>query len=97
MAGASHTAHLEHTARVVAAVRCFRKTLVAAMRRRRHKPADEGFDAFPSDGRHAHGHWLGGGEPVRVVVTGGEVAHVVDVTEEEGHRAELPQAATSRA
>lgn len=53
-------------------------------------PADEGFDAFTSDRCHAHGHGLRGGEPVGVIVTGGKVAHVVDVTEQEGHGAELP-------
>lgn len=66
------------------------------LRRWHCKPADEGLDALPSDGCHAHGHGLGGGEPVRVVVTGGKVAHVVDVAEEEGHWAELPQAAACR-
>lgn len=53
-------------------------------------PADEGFDAFTSDRCHAHGHGLRGGEPVGVVITGGKVAHIVDVTEQEGHGAELP-------
>lgn len=53
-------------------------------------PADEGFDAFTSDGCHAHGHGLRGGEPVGVVIAGGKVAHIVDVTEQEGHGAELP-------
>lgn len=53
-------------------------------------PADEGFDAFTSDRCHAHGHGLRGGEPVGVIITGGKVAHVVDVTEQEGHGAELP-------
>lgn len=52
-------------------------------------PADEAFDAVTSDRCHAHGHGLGGGEPVGVVITGGKVAHVVDVTEQEGHGAEL--------
>ena len=60
-------------------------------------PADEGPDVVPSDGSHGHGHGLRGGQPVRVVVAGGEVADVVDVTEEEGHGAELPQAAARRA
>lgn len=59
-------------------------------------PANEGFDVFSSDRCHAHGHGLGRGEPVGVVITGGEVAHVVDVTEQEGHGAELPQTATGR-
>lgn len=53
-------------------------------------PADEGFDALTSDGCHAHGHGLRGGEPVGVVITGGKIAHIVDVTEQEGHGAELP-------
>lgn len=60
-------------------------------------PADEGPDAVPGDGSHGHGHGLRGGQPVGVVVAGGEVADVVDVTEEEGHGAELPQAAARRA
>lgn len=60
-------------------------------------PADEGPDVVPDDGRHGHGHGLGGGQPVGVVVAGGEVAHVVDVAEQEGHGAELAQAAPGRA
>lgn len=59
-------------------------------------PADERFDAFTSDGCHGHGHGLRGGEPVGVVITGGKVAHVVDVTEQEGHGAELFQTAAGR-
>ena len=62
-----------------------------------HSPADEGPDVFPGDGRHGHGHGLRRGQPVRVVIAGGEVADVVDVAEEEGHGAELPQAAARRA
>ena len=60
-------------------------------------PADEGPDALPSDGSHGHGHRLRGGQPVRVIISGGEVADIVDVTEEEGHRAELAQTAARRA
>lgn len=62
-----------------------------------HSPADEGPDPLPGDGRHGHGHRLRGGQPVRVIISGGEVADVVDVTEEEGHRAELAQTAARRA
>lgn len=65
--------------------------------RRAGSPADEGPDAVPGDGRHGHGHGLGRRQPVRVVVPGREVADVVDVAEEEGHGAELPQAAAGRA
>lgn len=60
-------------------------------------PANERSDIVAGDGRHRHGHGLRGGQPVGVVISGGEVAHVVDVTEQEGHRAELAQAAPSRA
>lgn len=67
-------------------------------RRLAHRtPADEGPDAVPGDGRHGHGHGLGRRQPVRVVVPGREVADVVDVAEEEGHGAELAQAAAGRA
>ena len=60
-------------------------------------PADEGPDVLPGDGSHGHGHGLRGGQPVRVVVAGRKVADVVDVTEEEGHGAELAQTAARRA
>lgn len=59
-------------------------------------PANEGFDALTSDRCHAHGHGLGGSEPVGVVIAGGKVAHIVNVTEQEGHGAELPQTAACR-
>lgn len=59
-------------------------------------PADEGLDALSSDGGHGHRHGLLRGQPVRVVVTRGEVTHVVDVTEHEGHRAEATQTAAGR-
>lgn len=59
-------------------------------------PANEGPDVVPRDGCHGHGHGLWRGQPVRVVVPGGEVADVVDVAEEKGHGAELTQAAASR-
>lgn len=62
------------------------------MSRNVQAPADEGLDALSSDRCHAHGHGLGGSEPIGVVITGSKVAHVVDITEEEGHWAELPQA-----
>ena len=62
-----------------------------------NSPANEWSDIVTGDGRHRHGHGLRGGQPVGVVISGGEVAHVVDVTEQEGHRAELAQAAPSRA
>lgn len=57
-------------------------------------PADKRPNVVPGDGRHGHGHGLRRGQPVGVVVPGGEVAHVVDVAEQEGHCAELAQAAT---
>lgn len=60
-------------------------------------PANEGPNVVPRDGRHGHGHGLWRGQPVRVVVPGGEVADVVDVAEEERHRAELAQTAAGRA
>lgn len=60
-------------------------------------PANKWPNIVPSDGRHGHGHGLRGGQPVGVIVPGGEVADVVDVAEEEGHGAELAQAASSRA
>lgn len=59
-------------------------------------PADEGFDAVPGDGCHAHGHWLRRGEPVGVVVTRRKVANVVDVAEQERHGAELSEATACR-
>lgn len=59
-------------------------------------PANEGPDVVPRDGCHRHGHGLRRGQPVGVIVPGGEVAHVVDVAEEEGHCAELAQTAASR-
>lgn len=60
-------------------------------------PANEGPDVVPGDGCHGHGHGLRRGQPIGVVVSGGEVADVVDVAEEEGHRAELAQTAARRA
>ena len=54
---------------------------------------DEGLEVAAADRRHVHGHRLRGGQPVGVVVARCHVAHVVDVTEEEGHSAETPQAA----
>lgn len=87
MAGASHTAHLPCTREVCEYHIDLQQN---SMDRNADKPADEGFDAFTSDGCHAHGHGLRGGEPVGVVIAGGKVAHIVDVTEQEGHGAELP-------
>ena len=58
-------------------------------------PADVGFDALSSDGVHGHGHGFRRGQPIGVVVAGGKVTDVVDVAEEEGHGAELPQTAPS--
>jgi len=54
-------------------------------------PADVRLDALPTD--WGHGHGLRRGQPVGVVVTGGEVADIVDVAEHEGHGAESSQAA----
>lgn len=59
-------------------------------------PANEGSDIVPSDGRHRHGHGLGSGQPVGVVISGCKVADIVDVAEEKGHRAKLAQTAPSR-
>lgn len=61
-----------------------------------NKPANEGFDTVPGDRRHAHGHRLRRGEPVGIIISRGKVAHVVDVAEQEGHRAELFQTAACR-
>ena len=60
-------------------------------------PADEGLDALPPERVHGHGHGLGRGQPVGVVVPGGEVADVVDVAEHEGHGAEPAETAACRA
>lgn len=43
---------------------------------------------------HHRWHRLGRAEPVAVVVTIGVIAHVVQVTKQEGHDGELPDAAT---
>lgn len=59
-------------------------------------PADERLDALSSDGGHGHGHGLWRGQPIGVVVAGGEVADVVDVAEHERHGAEPAQTAASR-
>lgn len=67
-------------------------------RRLAHRtPADKRPDVVPGNGGHRHGHGLRSGQPVGIVVAGGEVADVVDVAEEERHRAELTQAAAGRA
>lgn len=60
-------------------------------------PADVRLDALSSDGGHGHGHGFRCGQPVGVVVAGGEVADVVDVAEHEGHGAEPAQTAAGRA
>lgn len=59
-------------------------------------PADVRLDALSGDRGHGHGHRLGRGQPVRVVVAGGEVADVVYVAEHERHGAEPAQTAASR-
>lgn len=59
-------------------------------------PADVRLDALSSDGGHGHGHGFRRGQPIRVVVAGGEVADVVYVAEHERHGAEPAQTAASR-
>lgn len=53
-------------------------------------PADKGLDALTRDGCHAHGHGFRGGEPVGIIITRCKIANIVDVAEQEWHRAELP-------
>jgi len=48
--------------------------------------ADEGSDLVARNGHHRQSG--GGGQPERLVVATGVVAHVVEVTEHEWHRAE---------
>ena len=60
-------------------------------------PADERLDALSGDGGHGHGHGLRRGQPVGVVIAGGEIADIVDVAEHEGHGAEPAQTAAGRA
>lgn len=59
-------------------------------------PADVRLDTLSSDGGHGHGHRFRRGQPIRVVVAGGEVADVVYVAEHERHGAEPAQTAASR-
>lgn len=59
-------------------------------------PADEGLDALSCDGGHGHGHRFRRGQPIGVVVAGGEVADVVYVAEHERHGAEPAQTAARR-
>lgn len=67
-------------------------------RRLAHRtPANERSNIVPSDGCHGHRHGLRGGQPVGIIISGGEVADIVDVAEQEGHGTELAQAASSRA
>ena len=49
---------------------------------------DVGADGRPVDWGHHGGHGFRGGEPVAVVVTGGNRAAIVQVTEHERHCAE---------
>lgn len=58
MAGASHTAHLHAQEEDGVSVS---RALCASKNKKEKvcKPANEGFDAFSSDGCHAHGHGLG--------------------------------------
>lgn len=60
-------------------------------------PANKRPNVVPSDGCHRHWHGLRSGQPVGIVISGGEVADIVDIAEQEGHRTELAQAASSRA
>lgn len=60
-------------------------------------PANKWSNVVPGDGCHRHWHGLRSGQPVGIIISGGEVADVVDIAEQEGHRAELAQAASSRA
>lgn len=58
-------------------------------------PADEGLDARPSQWLHAHRHWLGGWQPVGIVIPWCKVTNIVDVAEHEGHGAETSKTAPS--
>lgn len=60
-------------------------------------PANKWSDIVPSDGCHRHRHGLRRGQPVGIVISGGEVTDIVDIAEQERHRTELAQAASSRA
>lgn len=60
-------------------------------------PANKRPDIVPCDGRHRHWHGLRRGQPVGIVISGGEVADIVDIAEQERHRTKLAQAASSRA
>lgn len=58
-------------------------------------PANEGLNAGPSQGLHAHRHWLGGWQPVGIVIPWCKVTDIVDVAEHEGHGAETSKTAPS--
>lgn len=60
-----------------------------------HSPANKRSNIFPGDGCHRHWHGRWSGQPVGIVISGGEVADIVDIAEQEGHRTELAQAASS--
>lgn len=60
-------------------------------------PANKRPDIVPRDGCHRHRHGLRRGQPVGIVISGGEVADIVDIAEQERHRTKLAQAASSRA
>lgn len=62
-----------------------------------HSPANKRSNIFPGDGCHRHWHGCWSGQPVGIIISGGEVADIVDIAEQEGHRTELAQAASSRA
>lgn len=51
-------------------------------------------DILSHEGGHVFGHGSVRGQPVGVVITGCEVADVVDIAEHEGHGAKSAQAAT---
>lgn len=57
-------------------------------------PADMRPDILSHEGGHVFGHGSVRGQPVGVVITGCEVADVVDIAEHEGHGAKSAQAAT---
>lgn len=52
-------------------------------------PRDKSRQLASSDGSHRHRHGFGGREPIGVVVATSVVANVIEVAEQEGHRAEL--------
>lgn len=60
-----------------------------------NSPANKRSNIVPSDGCHRHWHGLWSGQPVGIVISGSEVADIVDIAEQEGHGTELAQAASS--